>query len=117
MRPVAGQACGRFPETGTLDCRLKVLRGPPAGDVHELEFRTWRDRLVQRGIHIAGLGRQVVPRLLPGGDELLGPSPGTSNALINTSGSVMILSDLFCQSPGGGSAPGRWRRHSGRIEQ
>src|SRR6266516_6424257 len=43
-------------------------------------------------------------------------SPGTSNSLINTSGSVMILSDLFCQSPDGGSLPGRWRRHCERAQ-
>ena len=89
MRAVSGKARGGLPESGALGGGLKVLGALPAGDVHKLEVRAGGDGLVRHRVHIARLGGQVVPRLLPGSDEPLGFLAGTSNALINTSGSAM----------------------------
>src|SRR6266487_4485116 len=72
MGPETGEACSRLPETRVLGRCLKVFSSLPASDVHELEIGAWRDRLVQHGINIAGLGGEVVPCLLPGGNELFG---------------------------------------------
>jgi hypothetical protein len=72
MRAVSSKACGGLPETRALRGRLKVHGALSSGDLNELEVRAGRDGLVTRGVHIARLGGQVVPHLLPGGDEPLG---------------------------------------------
>ena len=56
--------------------RQEIFGRLPATDVHKLEIRIRRNSLMQRGVHIAWLGHQVIAGQFPASNEAFRVSRG-----------------------------------------